>query len=231
MRSKMHHTATMTPDPRYSFRPLDESPPRARARWEGMSSAWWSEHVPETPWRHHLRWAAGLVFLVFGLMKAFQTTLPLLLGAPELQVTTGAEGFARVLEGLGIPFPLLNAWVVIVLEPVCGLGLILGAWTRGTRLVTCLSALPMAGDMSVALLVGLRQVHGQPIILDGFAVMNQPWRLPLEVALLLCMLYLVWRPAAGLSARGATRQGRAYPDRLPVATVAATTTPGTGTGP
>ncbi|HEX8539083.1 MAG TPA: hypothetical protein VF664_16555, partial [Cystobacter sp.] len=45
-------------------------------------------------------------------------------------------------------------------------------------------------------LVGLRQVEGRPILLDGFPVMNQPWRLPLELALLLCMSYLVWRPAA-----------------------------------
>jgi putative oxidoreductase len=164
-----------------------------RERWR---RDFWVEHVPETFLRHQVRWVTGLVFFVFGLMKAFHTTLPWLLGAPELHVSTGAEGFARVLEGLGIPFPILNAWVVIVLEPLCGLGLIVGAWTRGTRLITWLSALPMAGDMSVALSVGVRQVRGQPVILDGFAVMNQPWRLPLEVALLLCMLYLVWRPAA-----------------------------------
>ena len=163
----------------------------------------WFERVPETLPRHQLRWAAGLIFLVFGLMKAFDTTLPILLGAPLLHVTSGAEGFARVIQGLGIPFPLLNSWMVIVLEILCGLGLILSAWMPGTRLFTLLSALPMVGDMSVALLVGMRQAQGNPIILDGFAVMNQPWRLPLELSLLLGMIYLVCRPAAR---PGAVRQ-------------------------
>jgi uncharacterized membrane protein YphA (DoxX/SURF4 family) len=100
-----------------------------------------------------------------------------------------------LLSGLGVPFPLFNAWFVIVLEVVAGLGLILGAWTPATRLVTRLCALPLVGDMGVALLVGLRQVTGNPVVMDGFPVMNQFWRLPLELGLMLSMVYLLWRPA------------------------------------
>lgn len=154
----------------------------------------WLERVPESAGRYQLRGVTGIIFILFGLMKAL--AMPVLVGAPGLHVTPGAEGFARLLAGLGVPFPLLNAWFVIVLEVVCGLGLILGAWTPATRLVTRLCALPLAGDMSVALLVGIRQVTGNPIVMDGHPVMNQFWRLPLELGLLLSMLYLVWRPAA-----------------------------------
>lgn len=200
MRSQTRGNALTAPSEEIPFLSVDGPVPRVQSRRGGLSVLarrdFWLERVPETFLRHKLRWVAGLIFLVFGLMKVFPSTLPLLLGAPDLQVTTGAEGFARVLTELGVPFPTLNAWVVTVLETLCGLGLILGAWTRGTRLVTCLSALPMVGDMTVALLVGVRQVSGHPIVLDGFAVMNQPWRLPLELGLLLGMIYLVWRPAA-----------------------------------
>jgi uncharacterized membrane protein YphA (DoxX/SURF4 family) len=155
----------------------------------------WLEHVSETAGRYQLRGVTGIIFMVFGMMKIFDTTLPILVGAPGLQVTTGAEGFARLIAGLGIPFPLLNAWMVIAVELLCGLGLILSAWLPATRLLTRLSALPLLGDMLVALLVGIREVQGNPVLLDGIPVMNQFWRLPLELGLLLSMAYLLWRPA------------------------------------
>jgi uncharacterized membrane protein YphA (DoxX/SURF4 family) len=156
-----------------------------------------TEHVPETtPGRMQLRGVAGVLFIVFGLMKAFDTTLPILVGAPALHVNTGPEGFAQLLTGLGVPFPLLNAWMVIAVEILCGLGLILGGWLPATKLITRLSALPLAIDMVVALAIGLRQVQGNPVILDGLPVMNQFWRLPLELGLLLGMAYLLWKPAA-----------------------------------
>jgi uncharacterized membrane protein YphA (DoxX/SURF4 family) len=156
-----------------------------------------TEHVPETtPGRMQLRGVTGIIFIVFGLMKSFDTTMPVLVGAPGLHVNTGAEGFAQLLAGLGVPFPLFNAWMVIAVEIICGLGLILGAWLPATKLVTRLSALPLAVDMLVALSVGIRQVQGKPVVLDGFAVMNQFWRLPLEIGLLLGMAYLLWKPAA-----------------------------------
>ena len=158
--------------------------------------AHWLERVPETLGRLQLRGVTGVIFMMFGLMKAFDTMLPVLVGAPGLRVNTGAEGFAALLAGLGVPFPLLNAWMVIAVELLCGLGLILGAYLPATRLITRLSALPLLVDMCVALLVGIRQVQGNPVLLEGQAVMNQFWRLPLEMGLLLGMAYLLWRPAA-----------------------------------
>ena len=147
-----------------------------------------------------VRGVTGVIFILFGLMKAFDVTLPILVGAPGLQVHTGVEGFAQLISGIGMPFPLFNAAMVIAMEVVLGLGLILGAWTPATRLITRLCALPLAGDMLVALLVGLRQVQGNPVVIDGHAIMNQFWRLPLELGLLAGMMYLLWRPAARLVA-------------------------------
>ena len=170
-------------------RPAQNTPSRARRDF-------WLERAPETLGRHQLRWMIGLIFLVFGLMKAFDFTLPLLVGAPGLHVTTGVEGFARLLAGLGVPFPKLNAWLVILLETVGGPGLVLSAFLPATRLLTRLITLPLSIQMSVSLMVGVRQVQGHPVILDGFAVMNQPWRLPLELSLLVGLLFLLWRPAA-----------------------------------
>lgn len=173
-------------------------PPRARLVRSlapgGALRNYWLERIPETAGRYQLRGVTGVIFMLFGFMKAL--AMPMLVGAPGLHVTSGAEGFARLLAGLGVPFPLLNAWFVIVLEVVAGLGLILGAWTPATRLVTRLCALPLAGDMCVALLVGIRQVTGKPVVLDGFPVMDQSWRFPLELGLLLSMAFLAWRPVA-----------------------------------
>ncbi|MFY0572421.1 DoxX family protein [Archangium lansingense] len=157
---------------------------------------YWLERVPETPGRYQVRGVTGVIFILFGLMKAFDFTLPILVGAPGLQVNTGVEGFAQLISGIGMPFPLFNASMVIAMEVVLGLGLILGAWTPATRLITRLCALPLAGDMMVALLVGIRQIQGNPVMIDGYAIMNQFWRLPVELGLLAGMVYLLWRPAA-----------------------------------
>ena len=35
-----------------------------------------------------------------------------------------------------------------------------------------------------------------PVVIDGHAIMNQFWRLPLELGLLAGMVYLLWKPAA-----------------------------------
>ncbi|REG20531.1 DoxX-like protein [Archangium gephyra] len=162
---------------------------------------YWLERVPETPGRYQVRGVTGVIFMLFGLMKAFDFTLPVLVGAPGLHVNTGVEGFARLISEIGMPFPLFNAAMVIAMEVVLGLGLILSAWLPATRLITRLCALPLAGNMMVALLVGIRQVQGNPVVIDGHAIMNQFWRLPLELGLLAGMLYLLWRPAARAAPR------------------------------
>ncbi|HEX8825427.1 MAG TPA: DoxX family protein [Archangium sp.] len=177
-----------------------EKPPRRNRFPRAVAPLNWREalleRVPETPGRFQLRGVTGVMFILFGLMKMFDTTLPILVGAPGLQVATGPEGFGALLSGLGVPFPMLNAYLVIAMETGIGLALILGPWLPGTKLITRLGALALAGDMTVALLVGLRQVQGEPVVLQGVAVMNQFWRLPLEIGLLLGMAYLVWKPVA-----------------------------------
>jgi putative oxidoreductase len=198
MSSRMRQLTQVAPSLTPS-RPAEDRPQRARGVLSLVTPArrrHWLERVPESPGRLQLRGVTGVIFMTFGLMKAFDTMLPVLVGAPGLRVNTGAEGFAALLAGLGIPFPLFNAWMVIAVELLCGLGLILGAWLPATRLITRLSALPLAIDITMALLVGIRQVQGNPVILEGLPVMNQFWRLPLEVGLLLATAYLLWRPAA-----------------------------------
>ena len=177
------------------FRPWEGVAPRSRPlRLVRRKS--WVEQVPETLARRPLRDVPGVIFFAFGLMKAFASTFPFLVGAPGLVVASGPEGFARLLTGLGVPFALFSAWMVILVEVLCGAGLILSAWMPATALLTRLCALPLAVNMLVALSVGVRQVQGTPVVLDGLPVMNQAWRLPLELGLLAAMVYLLWRPVA-----------------------------------
>lgn len=198
MNSRIPHTNQAAPSLTPS-RPA-ETPSRRSRLLRAVAPPTWSdsllERVPETPGRLQLRGVTGVLFLLFGTMKAFDFTLPILVGAPGLQVATGAEGFAALLAGLGVPFPLLNAYFVIAMEVVLGLALILSPRLPATKLVTRLGALALAGDMAVALLVGIRQVLGNPVLLQGLPVMNQFWRLPLEIGLLVSMAYLVWKPVA-----------------------------------
>lgn len=189
-RSAVHAVPTVVPS-----RPSERQAPSIR-RVRPVQRTAWVEQVPETPGRRPLRDVPGVIFLAFGLMKAFASTFPFLVGAPDLVVASGPEGFARLLTGLGVPFPLFNAWMVILVEVLCGMGLILSAWMPATALLTRLCALPLAVNMLVALSVGVRQVQGNPVVLDGLPVMNQAWRLPLEVGLLAAMVYLLWRPVA-----------------------------------
>jgi uncharacterized membrane protein YphA (DoxX/SURF4 family) len=139
-----------------------------------------------------LRIAAGLVFITFGQMKFFDS---ILLGTDAVLLPPGPEGFARYLSAVGIPFPLLSAYLVCLVEMICGLGLLLIAFLPAPALFTRLAALPLAMDMTAATLtVGLRNVLGNPVRLEGISVTAQAWRLPLELALLLVTLLFLWRP-------------------------------------
>jgi uncharacterized membrane protein YphA (DoxX/SURF4 family) len=196
MNSHMRQTNQIAPSSSPSRAPQAWRPRIVRSLAAHPRRDYWLERVPETPGRYQVRGVTGVIFMLFGLMKAFDFTLPVLVGAPGLQVNTGVEGFAQLIATIGMPFPLFNAAMVIAMEVVLGLGLILSAWMPATRLITRLCALPLAGNMMVALLVGIRQVQGNPVVIDGHAIMNQFWRLPLELGLLAGMLYLLWRPAA-----------------------------------
>ena len=78
-----------------------------------------------------LRVVVGLVFVMHGGLKLF---------------SFGLAGTAAFFAKLGIPFPQLNADLVIAVEILCGLALIVGMFTRW-------SAIPLAIDMLVAIFV------------------------------------------------------------------------------
>ncbi len=139
-----------------------------------------------------LRAAAGSVFITLGQMKFFDS---ILLGTDAVVIPNGPEGFAQYLAAIGLPFPLFNAYMVCWVEMICGLGLLLSAFLPASGHLTRLCALPLAGDMIVALLtVGIPNLWGSPVRMDGVAVTTQAWRLPLEATLLAMMLLFLWRP-------------------------------------
>ena len=141
-----------------------------------------------------LRAAAMIAFVTLGQMKLFDS---ILLGTDAVTLPQGPEGFAQYLAAIGVPFPLLNAYMVCILEMVCGVGLLMTAFLPKPSILTRLAALPLFFDMVVATLtVGLRNLMGNPVMLDGVAVTNQVWRLPLELSLLAITLMLLVKPLA-----------------------------------
>jgi uncharacterized membrane protein YphA (DoxX/SURF4 family) len=152
-----------------------------------------------------LRAAAMIAFVTLGQMKLFDS---ILLGTDAVTLPQGPEGFAQYLAAIGVPFPLLNAYMVCILEMVCGVGLLMTAFLPKPSILTRLAALPLFFDMVVATLtVGLRNLMGNPVMLGGVAVTNQVWRLPLELSLLAITLMLVVKPLAR----------RSEPSMVPVA--------------
>jgi uncharacterized membrane protein YphA (DoxX/SURF4 family) len=164
--------------------------PRARAT---ISKLLFTRPADSTV-RLALRAIAGIVFVTLGQMKFFDS---ILLGTSAVTLPQGPEGFAQYLAAIGVPFPLLNAYMVCLVEMICGVGLLLSAFLPMPSILTRLAALPLFLDMVVATAtVGLRNLLGHPVMMDGVAVTNQAWRLPLEAGLLLITLLLLWRPLA-----------------------------------
>ena len=64
------------------------------------------------------------------------------------KILRGPEGFAHILQALGVPAPQLMAWLTILVEVFGGLAIILGAFVA-------LASLPMA----IVLLVAIVTVH------------------------------------------------------------------------
>lgn len=144
--------------------------------------------------RMALRLVAGFFFFTFGYMKFFDT---IMLGTEAVSLPQGPIGFALYLEAVGVPFPLLNAYVVCLVEMLCGVGLVLSPFLPAPSLLTRLCALPLTVAMAVAVItVGVRNLLGHPVLLNGVPVTAQFWRLPLEFMLLLISVLLLWRPQA-----------------------------------
>jgi len=76
-----------------------------------------------------LRLALGIIFLIHGWPK-LNPNSPM----------KGVAGFAGFLKQMGVPLPMLSAWVVALLETVGAVLLILGI---GTRLVAALLVINM----------------------------------------------------------------------------------------
>jgi putative oxidoreductase len=146
----------------------------------------------ESTLRMALRLVAGFFFFTFGYMKFFDT---IMLGTDAVSLPTGPTGFALYLEAVGVPFPLLNAYMVCWVEMICGVGLVLSPFLPAPALLTRLCALPLTGAMTVAVLtVGLRNLLGHPVLLQGVPVTAQIWRLPLELMLVAISMLMVWKP-------------------------------------
>ena len=79
-----------------------------------------------------LRLALGAVFIIHGADKLFG----------------GMAGTAQFFTGLGIPMPLVSAWVVAIVEFFGGIALVLGLFTRYASLL-----------LTVDMLVALFLVH------------------------------------------------------------------------
>jgi uncharacterized membrane protein YphA (DoxX/SURF4 family) len=121
----------------------------------------------------------GLLFVAAGLLKF------LLPPGPGFQ--GGARGFGQMLATLNVPLPMVFGYLVPATEVLGGLGLI-------TRRHKRLWTVPLIVDMVMAItLVGLPGTLGRPVRIGSVAIGDEPWRLPLEVGLLIALLWL-WRP-------------------------------------
>jgi putative oxidoreductase len=83
-----------------------------------------------------LRLIVGLGFLVHGVAK----------------LSRGPEGFGRLLDQIGVPFPLATAWMVTVIEVAGGLALIIGVFVA-------IACIPLIVTMVVAM-VTVHLPHG-----------------------------------------------------------------------
>ena len=94
-----------------------------------------------------LRVAIGVVFLVHGLGKLLNVG----------PTAIGVQNFSGYLASLGVPLPLLAAWIVTLAETFGGLAILFGLFTREAALL-----------LSLDMLTAFFLVH-RP---NGFAVQN-----------------------------------------------------------
>jgi putative oxidoreductase len=191
MKSRARYsTALSTPFPAHAEQARTLNAPRVRTVRSTLSFL----QPADSTLRLVLRVAAMIAFVTLGQMKFFDS---ILLGTDAVVLPQGPEGFAQYLAAIGVPFPLLNAYMVCILEMICGVGLVATAFMPKPSILTRLAALPLFIDMMVATItVGVPNLMGNPVMLDGVAVTNQIWRFPLEFSLLAITLMLVVRPLA-----------------------------------
>jgi putative oxidoreductase len=122
-----------------------------------------------------LRVVVGIVFLVHGFQKLF---------------FMGFGGVAGMMEGLGVPAPVLFAVILTLVEVLGGLALILGLFTR-------VAAVPLAIDMLVATLM----VH----LPNGFSAANGGYEFTLVLLVASLALAVAGPGEAALDRMLATR--------------------------
>lgn len=126
-----------------------------------------------------LRAIVGLFFIGTGASKLFGM---------------GPVAFAEMLAAVGVPFAALNAWLVCAAEIGCGAALFASAVlavVRARPFVYAGAAGVLAIDMCVAIAtVGIRTQRGDPVIVRGVPTAGEPWRLGLEVVVLLLLVII-----------------------------------------
>jgi uncharacterized membrane protein YphA (DoxX/SURF4 family) len=129
-----------------------------------------------------LRIAASLLFMAAGTFKLMM-----------------ASSFAQMLSALAVPLPNLVARAVPLGEVAAGAVLAVASFSAARRVPAMLvraAAAFLALDMLAAIaLVGWpglqdRMQHG-----GAATIGKEPWRVPLEIALLLIALHALWRPS------------------------------------
>lgn len=126
-----------------------------------------------------LRLGIGLVFAVHGGQKAF---------------VYGLDGVAAMFAGIGIPFPGLNAAIVIAVELVGGLALMAGLLTRW-----------VAPLLAFTMVVAIATVHGA----NGFFMSNNGYEFTLTLLFAALALTATGSGAYSVDAVAFGRKGRA----------------------
>jgi len=124
--------------------------------------------------------SAGVLFILAGTFK-------LLAPAPEGSTPFASRAFAQMLLQTGVPLPLVFAVAIPALEIIGGISLISG---KGKRIFAALLALDMIGAI---FLVGIPGKSGRVFSIGETKIGGEAWRLPLEIALLLLMLWVVFK--------------------------------------
>lgn len=108
-----------------------------------------------------LRVSVGVVFVYHGSLKLFSPG--------------GVEGFAGYLSQLGVPSPMINAWLASLTEFLGGMALVFGVYARW-------ATLPLIFVMLVAILTATGP--------KGFNIQNNGWEYNFILIAALCAIFL-----------------------------------------
>ncbi|HVY63425.1 MAG TPA: DoxX family protein [Gammaproteobacteria bacterium] len=140
-------------------------------------------------WTVPLRLIVGYGFMAHGCAK----------------VVRGPEVFVGILGGIGIPAPEVMGWATIVLEIVCGLAVLLGAYVAWVSLP--MAAILLVATFTVHLPNGFSSIKLQAVTAAG-ARFGQPGY-ETDLLYLACLAALVLGGAGPLAWDGARARRRA----------------------